>query len=951
MGQHSQQPPELTWRHPQPELITGYQLQLHTASHTYPLTSELLTSPHYQDIGYHRQSREYSLVAEDKHQRQSPAYRIHLPQVAITSQSQFIERGLIHPLHYRLSNLSEQDLTGLQLNLDIGKHHHQAKPINLKAGAEGQVDIVVGGYHDLVDPTELTLTLTFSHQQTDLRFIEHQEIAVKDASLAWQIQPRSALRGGVAKVSFSLHNITSLPLEIITAKESNDFEHLAKDVEKIFRDDNSISFDNPQPGDVHFRVYDEEDNLLSRHDHMQYKGEGVIAVKPGYAIIRIPAGERYQSAPIDVPIPESAPDQVRLSGELSTLNYHVGEGDQVSIQGYQSDYPLTLFDAPYYATLNPITPQQSLGFEDILITGSTLHQKTHQAKANVDVKLIIQVNDIEKTFTATSDNAGNFTHLFRPFAKASGRYHVSAIHPELNLRPQQAIFQVDRFYISPSQLDTYLPKNYPVDISLQLIANSASVDNIRLEAKDLPKGIHITVPDALTHLEQHRTATLTLQLWADNDAEASGKLNLSLHGSMNEKTVILNQIPVDYQVLASGPSIAYRPSMIETGVAPGGSVTAQLTLLNQGAHALRKGKLTLTDSEGKPAEWVYLNIATEQLRLAIGESLKIPLQFSPPETIPPAVYEYQLTLSSANSPTEKIPVFVVVDDTGKGNLQFKVADIYTGTLDKQGKLIEGLDKATVHLQHKLLTNLERQVETDELGEVLFHDLPEGHYRYRISAPGHEALSDTLWVRPGITVNQDILLNKPLVSVEWKVREITLTDQYEIVLDLTYETDSPAPVVVAEALHTIVPDLKKGDVFYGEFSLSNYGLVRADQLKLSRNQPTSVEIELLDTVPSKITPHDRWVIPYRITALQDTPEGANGNGACCRELKYKWTCHNGAISKAKVPALCLSNVSCEIPTAPPQRGGPSEANELPPPPEGRCLVCERIAAGKQKAQSK
>jgi hypothetical protein len=53
------------------------------------------------------------------------------------------------------------------------------------------------------------------------------------------------------------------------------------------------------------------------------------------------------------------------------------------------------------------------------------------------------------------------------------------------------------------------------------------------------------------------------------------------------------------------------------------------------------------------------------------------------------------------------------------------------------------------------------------------------------------------VKPGITLNEDVFMQYTLVTVEWSVQEIALEDRYEIVLDATYETDVPAPVLVIE----------------------------------------------------------------------------------------------------------------------------------------------------------
>jgi hypothetical protein len=48
-----------------------------------------------------------------------------------------------------------------------------------------------------------------------------------------------------------------------------------------------------------------------------------------------------------------------------------------------------------------------------------------------------------------------------------------------------------------------------------------------------------------------------------------------------------------------------------------------------------------------------------------------------------------------------------------------------------------------------------------------------------------------------------------------------------------ETDVPAAVVVTEPASIYLPAMAAGDVYQGEFNLTNYGLIRAEGLTFSR----------------------------------------------------------------------------------------------------------------------
>jgi len=137
------------------------------------------------------------------------------------------------------------------------------------------------------------------------------------------------------------------------------------------------------------------------------------------------------------------------------------------------------------------------------------------------------------------------------------------------------------------------------------------------------------------------------------------------------------------------------------------------------------------------------------------------------------------------------------DPYGVGNVLFKVADIYTATIDSQGKIIQGLKDAKIKVEHEVHAGIQVTKATDDLGEAFFTNLREGRYRCRITAPGHNSYSGRFWIKPGITATQSVFLTSDLVTVEWEVVESTIEDRYDVVLTLTYETDVPAAVVVAE----------------------------------------------------------------------------------------------------------------------------------------------------------
>jgi hypothetical protein len=176
--------------------------------------------------------------------------------------------------------------------------------------------------------------------------------------------------------------------------------------------------------------------------------------------------------------------------------------------------------------------------------------------------------------------------------------------------------------------------------------------------------------------------------------------------------------------------------------------------------------------------------------------------------------------------------------------------------------------------------------TDTLGEALFQGLPAGHYKFRATATNHQEIGGRLTLKTGLTLTQPVFLDYNLITVEWSVREITIQDRYEITLNATFETDVPAPVVVLQPASINLPNMKPGEVYYGELTLTNYGLIRAD--KVQSHLPGSdayFRYEFLVDAPPVLEAKQRVAIPYRVTALQSL------DGAAAASVATGGGCYN------------------------------------------------------------
>jgi RHS repeat-associated protein len=385
----------------------------------------------------------------------------------------------------------------------------------------------------------------------------------------------------------------------------------------------------------------------------------------------------------------------------------------------------------------------------------------------------------------------------------------------------------------------------------------------------LPTGVQIDAGPVIATLGPGGTATLSPAILATDGAAERSSVILAVVSDDNP--VPWQKLRADLQFSPANPVLRWSPDLVDTGVAPGSSVSATVTLENIGLVEARDLAVTLLKTDGTPApSWATLGTPPALGDLAVGGRAEIGLSFQPGAAVTEDDYAFKVRVTAANHGSVEIAAFVAVAASGKGDALFKVVDMFTG-VDAGGNLQGGVRGAEIRLQNEQVESIEATLTTDAVGEALFRELPAGRYRYRVTADQHNGMNGRIWVRPGTTATEQVALAFSLVTVEWEVVPITIQDRYEIVLQAVFETDVPAPVVVIEPAVVNLPQLFAGDVFYGEFSIQNHGLIRADEFVFEMPpSDDTLEFELLAGLPDHLEAKQRLRVPYRITCKQSMP---------------------------------------------------------------------------------
>jgi len=855
--------PVLRWT-PNGEGAVGYDVYIGQGDSRIKLTQTPTTATQMTDTGFTGGERYYTVETVDANDVRMPR-SIALPNVTAQVVTGLpLKRNVMNRLGVQVSNLSSGALASSQVVVTIGARSFRSESFALEGNATRIVPVIVGGYPDLPSPAAATVAIeSVPHEGERVRLGWQRQFDVVDSALVVSLDAEGFVRGASGKVRLSIENTSDVAVELLTARNNG----------------------NSDSSELRFKLLDKDGNLLSTTPYRQATGSGVVTLSTGQTVARIEPGQRYVSDPFVMPVPASSPDQVRLRLEVDQLHYDTGQADAVSIPGMGSERDVTLSNTPYYGRISHAEPVVSFGNKDVVIEGQALDRESEAPVPNAPLKIAINQEGFERLTDVTTDASGNFRYVFKPSLTDSGEYQVGAIHPDMTDRPDQARFTINRISVGPASFKLSVPRNYAYKIDYRATTGTGSkANNLRIVYEPqyqpsgaLAPGIKVE-PGTPINIAPRQNLSLPVSISGDNDAAPSGHLVLAVR-SDDSGAEPLALLGVDYTLSEAKPAFYATPNYVQAGLSQGQSTVASVAIQNKGFVAMSDVVASLLDKDGNAAPaWISLATDPSLGSVAVGETRHIDLNIAPDAQVAEGIYEFRLRIAGSNMSSEDVNVFVSVTQSGQGNVLFKAADIYTATRDKNGNLIPGLAGARVYLQNEVVTSQTYEMTTDAYGEAFFQNLPAGSYRFKASAPNHQDTSGRFSIQPGLIVNQPVFLEYTLISVEWSVREVTIEDRYAITLNATFETDVPAPVVVLQPTSINLPKMAAGEVFQGELTLTNYGLVRADDLVA---RPPGADdyykLEFLAQPPTSLEAKQRVRLPYRVIALRDF-KGATSIGS-------------------------------------------------------------------------
>lgn len=822
---------ELSWAASSAGDLAGYNVYRNGAK----LTALPISSTTYVDaffFGTLLQTYEVSAVDTAGHEgvriaAQVPPVKMVLRSYGRTTASGFmLSKQFIEKIATDIVNDSETAVALGSISYELRDHLDRVAalvrngPVNVAAGGTVSDEKIMPVGNAIVDYRTYIVTLALpSDPNVTVRRVASFTLNAFDPGRKIEVFNAPIIKGGMASIRLKIYNHGSVPIELLTS-----------------------SANEPTP-DIYVLLKDKEGNVLAK-GNLNQTGAGVLNYG-SHALATVDAGGSFLSAPIQVVVPSSAPDTVYIEGYVAKTYYHYQQSDQIIAGNFSGFTTATLGLPAYTATIGP---DRSLYDQNtpVVLSGAAYNTVTGEKVSNATVKIGIGVKGFDRYLAATTDEAGNYTITFTPLFGEAGNYSLWASHPAVYDKQIQSVFTIHGLAFEPSAVNLRMSKNASFTMPISIKNQGESALNIL--QFDIAPGSGVTgtvdTSGSATSLAGGRSTTVSLTLNAAADAPDASSATVIVTTAEG----ITRTLQVNIALLPALPTISTDPTYIDIGVNRNSPRVVTFKLKNVG-----NAPLTNIVIQPPALPWIGLVTGTVLPDLAPGASIDIGVNFRPNDSVAQGPQADKLVITSGNHVPYTLNLFATVSSTHKGSVAIQATD----SLNKK------VGAASVMIAHQLLGSVVLSGMTDTNGEILFNDITEGMYNFKVQAPGHEVVVGTFEVIPDVVTPLSVFMNNVFVTFDWSVTTMSVTDKYAIKLNAIFETQVPAPVLTIEPAYERL-ELEIGSTYVGEYRVTNHGLVALDDVKIELAGAPGLRVEALITELPHIGAMETVIIPYRIT---------------------------------------------------------------------------------------
>lgn len=549
--------------------------------------------------------------------------------------------------------------------------------------------------------------------------------------------------------------------------------------------------------------------------------------------------------------------------------------------------------------------------EPVTFTGSaTLHDGT--PASNTEVEIYVICANSRTPITATTDAEGNFTSVYTANNLVTGDFTYGICTPSEGLKTaygSYSIYGIARATNDYIKNNMYVDEPYAETIILKNMG-SQPLTNVRATTSD-PSGRYDVVVVPISRIEGKGEGELSYIITPNSQSTSKDWDRIMFHIESDEGAEL--DVTTYNYTYTHFPQMELSTTSINTTVTKGTTRNYPIQVTNTGIA--ETGKITVSLPQGL-SNFVSLATPSVMESLGTGDTATVVLRFNAADYDVNIFQKGRIAINCENGDGKALNFNVKVVSEEKGNLLVKAANEFTqnGDINGNRSYIAG---ATVKVADYNTGAIICRTITDETGQALINDIPEGYYKLTVSAEKNTTYNQNIFINPGETTEHIATLSYQAVSYTWDVVETTVEDEYEIKTSVTYETYVPRPVLKMTAPDTLdIRRITKDQPALINVILRNTGFITATDISLIL--PTHPEVEFTPFVNCdgfELAANQSITIPVLVSlkspaaaARTRRAEGANCNGKF--GAPYKWPCGEGsAFSWLEKPIQFLTNIAC------------------------------------------
>lgn len=480
---------------------------------------------------------------------------------------------------------------------------------------------------------------------------------------------------------------------------------------------------------------------------------------------------------------------------------------------------------------------------EIISMSGSAKNKNGSLIGNKPVEIKISNGDFIRTFTVITNASGNFAYNFIPLQGENGHYEITSGYPGMKVKTQDEFDLLGIQWINkPSDyLKWEVTEGQKLEGEFKLKNNThTSLTHIQIK---LPADADFTIESQTLNLNagEEKVLKYTLLPQKASAIRKYHEIKAEFISSEGAKTPFTSW----YYCHIEKAKLMAEPVSINTSMIKGKSRLYEVKVVNIGSTEAKNIKIDIPK-----LDWLKLKSPEKIDKLAATDTLNIVLELNPTNkqqiNVP---LTGTIAVNLSNGQGVGIPFKIETVSENKGTLQIDVVDEYTFNTEKAPH-VQG---AKVIVRHPYTGVIVAEGKTDGNGIFSAENIPEGWYSVTVTAHKHDSYQNNFEIDPGKTNRQSVFLSYQAVSYEWNVKPTEIEDQYQMDLDVKFETNVPKPVLVVDIDQSLIK-LELGQSMMSYVTVTNHGLINALDAKISISQVNGYKltplIDRLDVIQAK-----------------------------------------------------------------------------------------------------